>query len=153
MILRGVVAVGAVLLGVSAVVAQQDIAKQQDDLMRATIGKPFYAVMMKMSRGQIPFDQAAVETALNDLEKAVQTIPATFQTNPKMDLPGAEYIASPKVWENKADFDSKTPTVIKQITDLKGKIKDVDSLKVAWKEIDNKCDGCHDTYRIHLKKK
>jgi len=153
LILRGVVAVGAVLLGVSAVVAQQDIAKQQDDLMRATIGKPFYAVMMKMSRGQIPFDQAAVETALNDLEKAVQTIPATFQTNPKMDLPGAEYIASPKVWENKADFDSKTPAVIKQITDLKGKIKDVDSLKVAWKEIDSKCDGCHDTYRIHLKKK
>jgi cytochrome c556 len=148
-----VVAVGAVLLGVSAVVAQQDVAKQQDDLMRATIGKPFYAVMMKMSRGQIPFDQAAVETALNDLEKAVQTIPATFQTNPKMDLPGAEYVASPKVWENKADFDSKTPAVTRQIGDLKGKIKDVDGLKVAWKEINDKCDGCHDTYRIHLKKK
>jgi len=153
LILRGVVAAGAVLLCVSAVVAQQDVAKQQDDLMRATIGKPFYAVMMKMSRGQIPFDQTAVETALSDLEKAVATIPTTFQTNPKMDLPGAEYIASPKVWENKVDFDSKVPPVTKQITDLKGKIKDVDSLKVAWKEIDNKCDGCHDTYRIHLKKK
>jgi cytochrome c556 len=109
--------------------------------------------MLKMSRGQIPFDQAAVETALADLEKAVPTIPATFQTNPKMDLPGAEYVADPKVWENKADFDSKVPTVTKQITDLKGKVKDVDSLKVAWKEINDKCDGCHDTYRIHLKKK
>ena len=153
MILRGVVAVGAVVLAASAVMAQQDIAKQQDDLMRGTIGKPFYAVLLKMSRGQIPYDQAAVETALADLEKAVPTIPATFQTNPKMDLPGAEYVASPKVWENKADFDSKEPAVTKQITDLKGKIKDVNSLKVAWKEINDKCDGCHDTYRIHLKKK
>jgi cytochrome c556 len=153
LILRGVVAVGAVVLAVSAVMAQQDVAKQQDDLMRTTIGRPFYAVMMKMSRGQIPFDHAAVETALADLEKAVSTIPATFQTNPKMDLPGAEYVASPKVWENKADFDSKVPAVTKQITDLKGKINDVDSLKVAWKEINDKCDGCHDDYRIHLKKK
>jgi cytochrome c556 len=148
-----VVAVGAVVLAASAVMAQQDIAKQQDDLMRSTIGKPFYAVLLKMSRGQIPYDQAAIETALADLEKIVPTIPATFQTNPKMDLPDAEYIASPKVWENKADFDSKAPPVVKQIGDLKGKIKDVDSLKVAWKEINDKCDGCHDTYRIHLKKK
>ena len=153
MILRGVVAIGAVVLAVSAVMAQQDVAKQQDDLMRTTIGRPFYGVLLKMSRGQIPYDQAAVEGALADLEKAVATIPATFQTNPKMDLPGAEYVASPKVWENKANFDSKVPAVTKQITDLKGKIKDVDSLKVAWKEINDKCDGCHDDYRIHLKKK
>src|SRR5437868_15062706 len=80
LILRGVVAVGAVLLGVYAVVAQQDVAKQQDDLMRTTFGRPFYGVLLKMSRGQIPYDQAAVEGALSDLEKAVPTIPATFQT-------------------------------------------------------------------------
>src|SRR6478736_9048054 len=84
LILRGVVAGGAVLLGVSAVVAQQDVAKQQDDLMRTTFGRPFYGVLLKMSRGQAPYDQAAVEGALSDLEKAVPTIPATFQTNPKM---------------------------------------------------------------------
>jgi cytochrome c556 len=148
-----VVAIGAVVLAVSAVMAQQDVAKQQDDLMRTTIGRPFYGVLLKMSRGQIPYDQAAVEGALADLEKVVPTIPATFQPNPKMDLPGADYVASPKVWENKADFDSKVPAVVKQITELKGKIKDVDSLKVAWKEINDKCDGCHDTYRINLKKK
>lgn len=153
MILRGVVAIGAVVLAVSAVMAQQDVAKQQDDLMRTTIGRPFYGVLLKMSRGQIPYDQAAVEGALADLEKAVPTIPATFQTNPKMDLPGADYVSSPKVWENKADFDSKVPAVVKQITELKGKIKDADSLKVAWKDINDKCDGCHDTYRINLKKK
>jgi cytochrome c556 len=148
-----VVAIGAVVLAVSAVMAQQDVAKQQDDLMRTTIGRPFYGVLLKMSRGQIPYDQAAVEGALADLEKAVPTIPATFQTNPKMDLPGADYVSSPKVWENKADFDSKVPAVVKQITELKGKIKDADSLKVAWKDINDKCDGCHDTYRINLKKK
>ena len=151
MILRAAVAVGAVLLDVSAVMAQQDIAKQQDDLMRGTIGKPFYAVMLKMSRGQIPYDQAAVDAALADLEKAVPTIPATFQPNPKMDLPGAEYIASPKVWENKADFDSKVPPVQKAIADVKGKVKDLDQLKAAYTSINDRCTDCHETYRLKLK--
>ena len=60
--IRAVVAGGAVMLGVSAVMAQQDIAKQQDDLMRS-ISRPYYGVLLKMSRGQIPYDQAAIETA------------------------------------------------------------------------------------------
>src|ERR1700736_2703669 len=113
--IRAVVAVGAVLLGVSAVMAQQDLAKQQDDLMRSTIGKPHYAVLLKMSRGQVPFDKAAVDGALNDLEQAVGKIATTFAQDPKAELSGVDYAASPKVWQNKPDFDSKIPAVVKAI--------------------------------------
>jgi cytochrome c556 len=151
--IRAVVAVGAVVLGVSAVMAQQDIAKQQDDLMRS-ISRPYYDVLLKMSRGQIPYDQAAVETALTEVERDVAKIATTFEKNPGMVLPGAEYVASSKVWQNKADFDSKIPKVTKTVAGFKGgKVKDVETLAAAWKTIDGACNECHDTYRIHLKKK
>jgi cytochrome c556 len=149
--IRAVVAVGAVLVGISAVMAQQDIAKQQDDLMRS-MAKPQYGVLLKMSRGQIPYDQAAVDAALAQLEQGVAKIATTFQPNPKMSLPNAEYIAKDTLWDNKADFDSKIPAVTKAIGDQKGKVKDVESLKAAYKAIEDQCDVCHDKYRIHLKK-
>ncbi len=51
----------------------------------------------------------------------------------------ATYGSSQKIWQNKADFDSKTPPVAKAIADVKGKIKDVASLKVAYDTIQAKC--------------
>jgi cytochrome c556 len=63
----------------------------------------------------------------------------------------ATYGASQKVWQNKADFDSRIPPVEKAIADVKGKIKDVASLKVAYDQINGKCNDCHETYRLKLK--
>ena len=59
-------------------------------------------------------------------------IAGVFATNPKEDVVKATYGASPKIWQNKADFDAKIPPVAKAIADAKGKIKDVASLKVAF---------------------
>ena len=129
----------------------QEYAKQQDELMRSGIGKPFYSVLSRTARGRSPYDQAAIDAALIELEKQVGTIPKTFETNPKENLPGAEYGSSQKIWQNKADFDSKIPAVLKAIADAKGSVKDVESLKVAYQNIDAKCNACHDDYRLKLK--
>ena len=147
---RMVVAAGALLVGAGAVMAQQDIAVQQDNLMRAQ-GKSMYVVIGKMLKGEIPYDQKAVDTAIADLEASVPKIPTTFTTNPKEDVVNATYGASQKIWQNKADFDSKTPPVSKAISDVKGKVKDLASLKVAYDSIQAKCTDCHDTYRVKLK--
>jgi cytochrome c556 len=61
------------------------------------------------------------------------------------------YGASQKVWQNKADFDSKVPAVTKAIADVKGKVKDLASLKLAYDSINSKCTDCHETYRVKLK--
>ncbi len=148
--MRTVVIVGTLLLGVGAVVAQQDIAVKQDNLMRGQ-AKSLYDVMLKMTKGEIPYNQAAVDTALAELEASVPTIPNVFATNPKEDVVKSNYGSSQKVWQNKADFDSKVPAVIKAIADVKGKIKDVATLKVAYKSINDSCNGCHETYRVKLK--
>ena len=68
-----------------------------------------------------------------------------------MNLPDATYGSSPKVWENKADFDSKIAPVLAAIKESKGKITDVASAKGAFDNINGKCNGCHETYQVKLK--
>jgi cytochrome c556 len=147
---RIVVVAGTLMLGAGVVMAQQDLAVKQDNLMRAQ-GKGMYSVILKMVKGEIPYDQKAVDAAINDLEKSVPTIPTVFATNPKEDVVDATYGSSQKIWQNKADFDSKVPPVAKAIADVKGKIKNVASLKVAYDAIQAKCTDCHETYRLKLK--
>jgi cytochrome c556 len=149
--MRTAVVVGTtLLLGVGAVMAQQDIAVKQDNLMRAQ-GKSMYGVILKMTKGEIPYDQKAVDAAIAQLEESIPTISSVFVTNPKEDVVNATYGSSQKIWQNKADFDSKTPPVAKAIADVKGKIRDVASLKVAYDSIQEKCADCHETYRLKLK--
>jgi len=148
--MRIVVVVGALLLGTGAAMAQQDVAVKQDNLMRAQ-GKSMYGVILKMTKGEIPYDQKAVDAAIAQLEESVPTIAKVFETNPREDVVNASYGASQKVWQNKADFDSKVPPVGKAIADVKGKITDAASLKVAYDQIQAKCNDCHETYRLKLK--
>ena len=147
---RMFVVAGTLLLGAGAVMAQQEVAVQQDNLMRSQ-AKSLYNVMLKMAKGDIHYNQKAVDEALTTLEADVGKIAKTFETNPKQDVVNATYGSSPKVWQQKADFDSKIPPVQKAIADVKGKIKDVASLKAAYTAINDRCNDCHETYRLKLK--
>jgi cytochrome c556 len=144
------IVVSTLLLGAGAVMAQQELAVQQDNLMRS-IAKNQYGVIQKMTKGEIPFDQKAADQAIANIEADVAKIAKTFAVNPKQDVVNATYGASPKVWQNKADFDAKIPPVQKAIADVKGKITDLASLKAAYTSINDRCTDCHETYRVKLK--
>ena len=147
---RIVIVVGSLLLGPGAVMADQKLAVEQDNLMRGQ-AKSLYSVIGRMLRGDNPYDQKAVDEAIDQLAGSVPKIAATFAKNPKENVINGHYGASPKIWQNKADFDSKIPPVEKAIADVKGKIKNLDDLKAAYTEIDHRCNDCHDTYRVKLK--
>jgi len=147
---KAVVVVGALLLGSSAVMADQKLAVEQDNFMRA-LGKGVYVTMLKMSKGDLPYDQAQVDAALTQLEENVPKIPTVFKDNPKEQVVDATYGSSQKIWQNKADFDSKVPPVIEAVKGLKGKIKDQASVKVAFETLHKSCTGCHEDYRLKLK--
>ncbi|MDA9503565.1 cytochrome C555 [Bradyrhizobium sp. CCBAU 11386] len=147
---RTMIVVTTLLLGAGAVMAQQEVAVQQDNLMRSQ-AKSLYTVIQKMTKGDIPYDQKAADEAIANLETDVAKIAKTFEVNPKQDVVNATYGASPKVWKNKADFDSKIPPVQKAIAEVKGKITDVASLKAAYTAINDRCTDCHETYRLKLK--
>jgi cytochrome c556 len=148
--IRIVVVAGTLLIGASPVMAQQNLAVKQDNLMRDQ-SKQLYGVILKTVKGEIPYDQKSVDAALTQLGESVGTIPTVFATNPKEHVVNATYGSSRKIWQNKADFDSKVPPVAKAIADVKGKVKDVASLKLAYESIDAKCTDCHETYRLKLK--
>ena len=147
---RILVVAGTLLLGVGAVMTQQEVAVQQDNLMRSQ-AKSMYGVILKMTKGEIPYDQKAADAAIASLEADVAKIAKTFEVNPKQDVVNATYGSSPKVWQNKADFDSKIPPVQKAIADVKGKITNVASLKAAYTAMNDRCNDCHETYRLKLK--
>lgn len=147
---RTMIVGGTLLLGVGAVMAQQEIAVQQDNLMRSQ-AKSLYTIILKMTKGDIPYSQKAADEALANLETDVAKIAKTFAVNPKQDVVNATYGSSQKVWRNKADFYSKIPPVQKAIAEAKGKITDVASLKAAYTAINDRCNDCHETYRVKLK--
>lgn len=147
---RTLIVVATLVLGAGAVMAQQEIAVQQDNLMRSQ-AKSMYGVILKMTKGELPYDQKAVDQAIASLEANVAKIAKTFEVNPKQDVVNANYGSSPKVWQNKADFDSKIPPVQKAIADVKGRITDVASLKAAYTAMNDRCNDCHETYRVKLK--
>ncbi len=144
---RAVLVALTLTLGAGAVVAQQDIAVQQDNLMKS-LARPMYGVLGRTSRGQSAYDQAAIDAALLQLEEGVGKITTVFATNPKEDVVNADYGSSQKIWQNKSDFDAKLPPVTKAIADAKGKIKDADSLKATLPTIGKSCSGCHETFRV-----
>lgn len=147
---RTMIVVTTLLLGVGAVMAQQEVAVRQDNLMRSQ-AKSLYTIILKMTKGDVPYNQKVVDEAIANLEADVGKIAKTFEVNPKQDVVNATYGASQKVWQNKADFDSKIPPVQKAIADAKGKIRDVATLKAAYTTINDRCNDCHETYRVKLK--
>ena len=69
--MRTVVVVGALLLGVGAVMAQQDVAVKQAQSDEGA-GQEHDGVLAEMVKGEKPYDQAAVDAALAQLEDSRQ---------------------------------------------------------------------------------
>ncbi|WP_375159536.1 c-type cytochrome [Bradyrhizobium sp. RDT46] len=136
----------ALLLGMGAVWAQQDSAKQVQTLMKGN-GKNAGA-MSAMVKGEKPYDQATVDSALAQFEDTAKKLPNLFPASAKGVKLDGDYSTSPKVWEDKAGFDAKIASFAKVVSEAKGKIKDLDSLKASMPAIGKECGGCHETYRI-----
>ena len=144
--IRTVVVVGALLLGVGAVMAQQDLVKDTQSVMKAN-GKNAGA-LAAMVKGEKPYDQAAVDAALKQFEDTAKKLPKMFPASTKGLKPEGDYSASSKIWEDKAGFDEHIASFGKAVTEAKPKIKDPDTLKATFPVVIEQCKGCHETYRL-----
>ena len=144
MLIRAIVAVIAVALGASAVIAQQDPVTTRENLMKENNKNAIAAV--KMIRGQAPFDAAAVDAAFAQWADTAQKLPGLFPENSKT---GGDNRASPKIWLNKKDFDEKAAAFGKVVADNRDKAKaSLDGLKAAIPVVGKGCDNCHEDYRL-----
>src|SRR6266545_7788417 len=112
--LRGFVVVGALLLGVSAVMAQ-DVAKDTQAVMKAN-GKNAGA-LAAMVKGEKPYDQAAVNAAFAQFEETGKKLPKLFPASSKGVKLEGDYQTSPKIWEDKAGFDEHIASFVKTVAE------------------------------------
>lgn len=144
---RAVLVVAAVLFGATAVVANPELIEQSHANMKAN-GKSLGGTLSPMARGDKPYDQASVDSALAQLEESAKKLPSFYPASVKDVKQTSEYTPSPKIWEDKAGFDTAVANFAKAVTEAKGKIKDADSLKATLPTIGKSCSGCHETYRV-----
>ena len=134
-------------LGVTAAVAQEDPIKARKALMK-TNGQQA-KVVGDMAKGDTPFDLAAAQKAFAAFQNAASKMPGLYPDSSKGGDPSDEFNASPKVWENMADFKSRFAKFGEDAKEAAASVKDLDSLKAAVGNIGkNDCGGCHQTYRL-----
>jgi cytochrome c556 len=141
-----VVVVGTLLLGAGAVMAQQDLVNQNQTIMKGN-GKNA-GILAAMVKGEKPYDQAAVDAALTQLDDTAKKLPTMFPESVKGLKAEGDYSTSPKIWEDKAGFDAHIASFAKVVTEAKAKIRDIDTLKATFPGIGKECGGCHETYRV-----
>ncbi|WP_050403542.1 c-type cytochrome [Bradyrhizobium embrapense] len=143
---RFVVVATMLALSAGAVVADQDQVKVTQAQMKET-GKNAGA-LGAIIKGEKPYDQATVDAALAKFEDTAKKLPALFPESSKGLKTEGDYSAGPKIWEDKAGFEQHIASYAKAVSDAKGKIKDVDTLKAELTVIGKQCGGCHETYRL-----
>jgi len=144
--MRAVVAVGVLMFGMTAVIAQQDQLKETQTIMKGN-GKNAGA-LSAIVKGEKPYDQATVDAALAQFDDTAKKLPKLFPASLKGKAFEGDYSTSDKIWDDKAGFDEHIASFAKVVSETKGKIKDADTLKVNLGLIGKQCGGCHETYRI-----
>jgi len=144
--MRTVVIAGALLLGLGAVMAQQDQLKVTQAQMKGN-GKNAGA-LVAMVKGEKPYDQATVDAALAQFEDTAKKLPTLFPVSLKGKPFDGDYSPSDKIWSDKAGFAEHIASFAKVVDENKGKIKDLDTLKASLTLIGKQCGGCHETFRI-----
>src|SRR3984893_13149582 len=137
---RTVLIVGALLLGAGAVMAQQDLVKQNQDTMKANAKN--LGGMIAMVKGEKPYDQATVTAALAQLDETAKKLPTMFPDSIKGMNHGGDYEVSHTIWHNKASLKAKIYGFAKIKTKAKTKITDLDTLKATAPAIGKECGNC-----------
>ncbi len=143
---RTVIVITTLLLGVGVVAAQQDQVDKTQLAMKSNLKSA--TTLLDIVKGKQPYEQAAVNTALAELEDVGKRFPVLFPDSIKGLKPKGDYYASEKVWTDRKGFESHAASFAKAVGEAKGKIKDLDTLKATFPGISDECKGCHETYRV-----
>ena len=133
-----------VIFATGVVIAQSDPIATRMALMKENQNNA--EIVVRMMRGQAPFDAAKVDAAFAQWGDTAQKLPTLFPDNSKG---GQKTRAAPKIWTSKADFDDKAAAFGKVVAEHRDKAKgSVDGLRAAIPSVGNACDACHKDYRL-----
>lgn len=151
---RGIAAASLLTLGlavgVTGAFAQSSPAKERSDLMRSMLRDAFLPIRA-MTRGEKPFDKDAVASSFALMASITDKVAPLWPPN-SPSLPDGRFGSSPKVWENKYDFDAKMVSFRKTVQSNQSvAVTGLDGLKDAFQKVDASCTACHEPYRIRLR--
>ena len=140
--IRSVLAILAIAVGVTAVVAQSDPIATRKQIMK-DVGAAA-KTGGGMAKGDVPYDQAKAQQILVTFMDAGTKMPALFPDSSKT---GGETAALPAVWQTMDDFKGKFDKFAADAKAAQTTVKDLDTFKSAFGGIAKNCGGCHETYR------
>lgn len=145
--IRIVFALLAIAGGLTVAVAQDPVAARRQ--VMKDFSKHHYGVLLPVSNGKAPYDQAKVDAAFVAMaEIAKQGLPNAFPAgSDKGPSDGSDYYLKAGSLAARADIDAKVAAMAKSIADNRAKTKDADSAKAAYTAINNTCNACHNDYR------
>jgi cytochrome c556 len=137
------VSVAAVTLSATMVLAQQNPILARQEIMKKS--DEDLRILSRMMRDEVPYDAAKVSAAYKSMEDGYKKVQGLFPDNSKT---GEKTRASPKIWENRADFDAKMAAFIKVAGEAKGKATTAAAFKEVHPAVIKGCDNCHADYRM-----
>jgi cytochrome c556 len=147
--MRTVVLTAALLLGAGVALAQspQEQVEKTQLAMKSNLTSAI--ALSKIAKGENPYDQATVNKALAELDDVAKRFPSLFPESIKGLRPAkGEFSASPKVWTERAAFETASANFVKAVGEAKAKMKDEAGLKAAFPELNKVCMGCHEQFRV-----
>lgn len=140
-----------VLLGIAIVAEAQtapaQIIKQRQELMKSNGAAA--AALVKMMRGEQPYNQAAAHQAAVTINTNSKQIPNLFPPGSGAEA-GVKTGALPAIWQNKADFDAKAQALEAESAKLVA-ANDEGAVKAEFGSVGKACGACHQTYRAKEK--
>ena len=133
----------ALTVGVSAAIAQSDSIAERRGLMKS-VGAAT-ATGTRMSRGEAPFELDKAQDVLKTYAAAADKMHTYFPESAKT---GGETTASPKIWENQADFRKRFDDWAADIKKAAANTKDFDTFKAEFGNVTKACGSCHQAYRV-----
>lgn len=141
--IRAILVGAALVAGVTVAMAQGDPIAERRAIMKS-VGAAT-RTGNQMAKGDIPFDAAKAKEVLAVYARAADKTHTYFPDTSKT---GGETTASPKIWENQAEFRAKFDDWAKNIQKASASTDDLASFKTAFGELSQACNSCHQSFRI-----
>jgi cytochrome c556 len=141
--IRPVLASVAIVVGATVAFAQADPIAQRKSIMKANGAATRTGT--QMVRGEIPFELGKAQEILKVYAASAKSYHEYF---PESSKTGGDTTASPKIWENQADFRARFDQWGRDIEQAAQATKDFETFKASFGNLTKACGACHQTYRI-----
>ncbi len=137
-----VLGVAAMVASASFAMAASDLGKQREADMKAIGGA--VKISAGFASGKVPYDAAKAKAAMETIAAKATEFPTLFPAGSET----ADKNASPKIWENKADFEAHAAKLATDATAAAAASDSVDTFKTAFATVAGNCKSCHQLYRV-----